>query len=117
MENKIGNSELKIIVKPIVPKSQIVSHMITTKKTYDTMINGNNEAEEIQFNEMKMFVDAYIKKMKTKNQIQINYFTKFGWRAGFAFTKNNGIDWKMEQDQYHDGNPIDIVYAIQILVF
>lgn len=115
---KIDGEEITIDRTPLQKNSKITSVMITAKTTSDSVKAGKNEAVDLDYDDVKKFVDTH-RKMLFGNgkKIQINIFGNQGWRAGFAFTQGDNVDWFSVRDQYKETEEIQTVFAIQILIF
>jgi hypothetical protein len=117
---KAGGAELVVKRNILKSGSKIQSVVVTAKDTMESLQNSGNEAVELQYDDLKKYVETNRKALfGGAKRVQINVFTERGWRSGYRFDPNGNIDWfsVTRSDGYNESVEIETVYAVQILLF
>jgi hypothetical protein len=117
---EIDGVDVDVIVKPFNGNNKIMSTMIVPKKTVKSIKDKKGEAEIMNYEEAREFVETHRKQlMKNKgHRYQINVFTMQGWRTNKQFFMDDAeLEWFDGKKQYGGKELADDndVFAIQIL--
>ena len=110
----------------IVPNTKIKVVTVTAESTMNQINDKEKEGRRFKkvdivhmnYKEMRKLVETNLKTFvgNKKQRLIINVLTHAGWRTGRAFNSDGKVDWYLRGDAYEDGQEIQWIYGIQIVI-